>query len=428
MSVMPGPERTARRRLTPALVALSLALMAPAFSGSPSLASSFQPEVKFDGLKRTKPQHLRSLLDECLEEQGVHRLAAVDQAELDQCLMNSELFSAVSSSIDDVISVTVKERWTLIPLPYFRSQEDSTSVGAFLMESNFLGRGQLLVLGATFGSLGNSYFFVHRDPSVAGTNWISRLMYIQDQGDIFLYEGDEKAGGYYQKEKTFSIAPGYEFTPSLEGNLILGYTDRDFDDAESFGTVPEPYHFWSAGIGLELDRTDFKFYFREGHKVELEILHQFARSGDGDPAPSWQFRWDWHRTLIGRNVAKLNVESVGIGSDSVVDSFKVGGHKALRGVQDKGLWAQYLAGAVLDYHLPLREGRFGTWAAGPFLSYALYRPPGGLDANGWQDTVAYGVGLFYYLRKIAFPGIGIIVGKNEDFSGNFVSVQIGFSR
>ena len=93
MSVMPGPERTARRRLTPALVALSLALMAPAFSGSPSLASSFQPEVKFDGLKRTKPQHLRSLLDECLEEQGVHRLAAVDQAELDQCLMNSELLA-----------------------------------------------------------------------------------------------------------------------------------------------------------------------------------------------------------------------------------------------------------------------------------------------------------------------------------------------
>ena len=100
----------------------------------------------------------------------------------------------------------------------------------------------------------------------------------------------------------------------------------------------------------------------------------------------------------------------------------------LRGVQDKRLWAQYLAGAVIDYHLPLREGRFGTWAAGPFLSYALYLPPEGLDVNGWEDTMAYGIGLFYYLKKVAFPGIGILAGKNDDFSGSFVSVQIGFAR
>ena len=37
-------------------------------------------------------------------------------------------------------------------------------------------------------------------------------------------------------------------------------------------------------------------------------------------------------------------------------------------------------------------------------------------------------GLFYYLRKVAFPGIGIVAGRNEDFSGSFVSVQIGISR
>lgn len=406
------------------LLALLLAVVPP---GEAS-ASSFRPEVRFEGLKRTKPQHLRSLLDECLEEQGVTSLSAVDRPELDQCLMNSELFSAVSSSVEDVLTVTVKERWTLIPLPFFRSQEDSTSIGAFLMESNFLGRGQLLVLGATFGSLGNNYFLMFQDPSLGYTDWTLKVMYFQDEGDIFLYQGDDKAGGYYQKEQTVSLGPGYEFTPHLEGHVLLGYTDRDFDDAESFGTVPEPYHFWSAGLGLELDRTDFKFYFREGHKVEFELRQQFARSGDGDPAFSGELRWDWHRTLIGRNVVKLNVEAAGISSDSVEDSFKAGGRKGLRGVQDKGLWAQYLAGAVLDYHLPLREGRFGTWAAGPFLSYALYRPPESLDANGWEDTMAYGVGLFFYLKKVAFPGIGIIAGKNDDFSGSFVSVQIGFAR
>jgi len=42
--------------------------------------------------------------------------------------------------------------------------------------------------------------------------------------------------------------------------------------------------------------------------------------------------------------------------------------------------------------------------------------------------MADGVGLFYYLRKVAFPGIGIVAGRNEDFSDSFVSVQVGFSR
>ena len=100
--------------------------------------------------------------------------------------------------------------------------------------------------------------------------------------------------------------------------------------------------------------------------------------------------------------------------------------RSLWRVQDKGLWVQYLAGALLEYHLPLHQGRWGTWAAGPFASYAYYKPAEGSTEEGWQDTAAYGLGLFYYLKRIAFPGVGIVAGRNEDFSGNFVTFQLGF--
>lgn len=113
-----------------------------------------------------------------------------------------------------------------------------------------------------------------------------------------------------------------------------------------------------------------------------------------------------------------------VDSDAAVDSFQLGGRNSLRGVQDKGLWVQYLAGAVVDYHLPLWEGRWGIWAAGPFLSYAYYKQAAADD--GWQDTFSYGMGLFYYLKKVAFPGVGIVAGRNENFSGNFVTFQLGF--
>ena len=383
-------------------------------------------EMRIEGNKRTKSDHIRYLARDCLEEQGAESIGIVNGPELEQCLMNSELFTEISVSTDEFLTISVKDRWTLIPLPYVRSQEDSTNIGGFVMDSNFLGRGQLVVLGATFGSLGNTYFAMLRDPSVAFTDWTSRAMYIHDFGDIFRYEGDVKVDGYHQKEQILSLAPGYQFTSDLEGRIFLGYTTRDYDEAEDFETVPEDYRFWSAGLGVEYDATDYKFYFREGHRVEVEIRHQFARSGEGDPTLSGEIEWDWQLPFPGRNALKISFEGIAVDSDSPVDSFQLGGRKSLRGVQDKGLWVQYLAGAVADYHLPLWEGRWGTWAAGPFASYAYYKPAAGESEAGWQDTVSYGVGLFYYLKKIAFPGVGIVAGRNEDFSGNFVTFQLGF--
>ena len=389
-------------------------------------AGAAEPEMRIEGNKRTKSDHIRYLSRECLDEQGVKGFVDFDGPKLEQCLMNSELFTEVSVSTDEALTISVTDRWTLIPLPYVRSQEDSTNIGGFVMDSNFLGRGQLIVLGATFGSLGNTYFAMLRDPSVAFTDWTSRVMYIQDFGDIFRYEGDVKVDGYRQKEQILSLSPGYQFTTDLEGRATLGYTTRDYEDAENFETVPEDYRFWSAGLGIELDATDYKFYFREGHRVEAKIRHQFARSGEGDPTLSGEVEWDWQLPFPGRNALKISFEGMAVDSDAPVDSFQLGGRKSLRGVQDKGLWVQYLAGAVVDYHLPLWEGRWGTWAAGPFASYAYYKPAAGESDAGWQDTASYGVGLFYYLKKIAFPGVGIVAGRNEDFLGNFVTFQLGF--
>ena len=415
----PAVPGIGRRRGSALLLTLALSLAAGA-------AGAAELEMEIECNQRTRSDHIRYLVRDCLEEQGAEGLEDIDGPKLEQCLMNSELFTEANVSTDEVLTISVSDRWTLIPLPFVRSQEDSTNIGGFVMDSNFLGRGQLIVLGATFGSLGSSYFAMLRDPSVAFTDWTSRVVYIQDFGDILRYRGGAKSDGYHQKERTLSLSPGYQFTTGLEGRIVLGYTTRDYGTAEAFETVPEDYRYWSAGLGVTYDAADYKFYFRDGHRVKAEIQHQFARRGEGDPTLSGEVGWDWQLPFPGRNVLKISCEGMAVNSDAAVDSFQLGGRKSLQGVQDKGLWVQYLAGAVVDYHIPLREGRWGTWAAGPFASYAIYRPAADDAGGGWQDTISYGLGISYYLKKVAFPGIGIVVGKNEDFSGNFVTLQIGF--
>ena len=351
---------------------LVLALLLPRAVG----AGAAEPTMRIEGNKRTKSDHIGYLTRECLDEQGAPGLGDVDSPKLEQCLMNSELFTEVKVTADDVLTIAVSDRWTLVPLPFVRSQEDSTSFGVFVMDSNFLGRGQLIVLGAMFGSLGNSYIAMLRDPSVAFTDWTSRAMYHQDSSDIFRYEGSEKVDGYHQKEKNLSLAAGNQFTPDFEGRFVLGYKARDYDEAGDFIPPPEDYRFWTAGLAMEIDAADYHLYFRKGHRVEGEIRHQFARSG-GDPTLSGLVEGDWQLPFPGRNVLKINFEGMAVDSDAAVDSFQLGGKNSLRGVQEKGIWAQYLAGAVADYHIPLRQGRWGTWAAGPFAAYARFKPASG---------------------------------------------------
>jgi outer membrane protein assembly factor BamA len=405
---------------TAVLMMLSAAALATAATGLDN--------VRFEGYRRTRPDHLKAITEKCLDLQGAPTLTAVERPALEQCLTNSKLFSDVSVTVDQELLVSVKERWTLIPFPYFRSQKDTTNYGFFAFESNFLGRGQLLGVGATFGSLGNTYMFFLRDPSVAHTDWTSMLFYRQERGDMYRYRKENKADGYYLREQTFSVVPGFQFSRYLEGRFYLSYTDRSFEEVEPFESFPANYDFWSAGLGLKLDTTNFKFYSNEGHEVNLQVMQELLRSGDGEPALRFGLSWEWHQPFIGRNVAKLRVDGMAVDSEEREDSFQFGGQHGLRGVQEKGIWAQYLGGAVLDYQIPFWSGRYGTVAAGPFLSGAVYLPAGeGVDEE-WLSTFSYGLGIFFYLREVAFPGIGITIGRNEEFSGNYISIQIGFTQ
>ena len=134
---------------------------------------------------------------------------------------------------------------------------------------------------------------------------------------------------------------------------------------------PEDYHFWVTGPTLEFDFTEYKFYFQQGHRVELALNQQFARSGGGRDATGYQLTYDWQQRLGWRNVLKLNAVVAGTSSADLRDSYKIGGDGPLRGIEGGGLWVRHAAGAALDYQIPLWQGDFGTWAAGPRSTWAL---------------------------------------------------------
>src|SRR5450756_2492527 len=72
--------------------------------------------ISVEGAARTKPRVVESLLEKCLEKKGYTTWDAVSGVELAQCIRNSRLFKEVEVKVEQSkISVSVADRWTLIP-------------------------------------------------------------------------------------------------------------------------------------------------------------------------------------------------------------------------------------------------------------------------------------------------------------------------
>lgn len=408
-------RRSRHPRLAPPATALLLA---------PALGWALSP-VEVEGNRKTTDGYLTDLVHECLEDQGGVTPAAADAAALRQCVLDSELFSEVEVGIEEgAVRLRVEERWSLIPVPYFSSQRDSTSIGLFVFDRNFLGRGKQAVAGASTGDRGGTFFLLYRDPGIAFSDWTARVSALQSRDDIYLYDGEDEQQGYARREQAVRVAAGYAFDRRLELGWGLGYADRSYDTLDDFTLSPEDYDFAFTGPELTYKDQRFRFYFREGHQLRLRAERQLERSDAGDEATSYELRYEFQYHAFARHAVKLQFEAFGTDSGDLRDAFLLGAEPGWRGVERNGVWAQHAWSVAFDYQVPVLEGRFGTWVVGPFADAARFQDADGIASP--ERSESYGLGSFLYLKRIALPGVGIVAGRNEQYLGGFVSVQIGF--
>jgi|GEM_PF-2269986 len=399
-------------------------VLASTLYAMPVLPSALEPQLYVEGNNKTKLSYLKARLDECLEEQNVLQWDAVDSSELSQCILDTKVFSEVDLDIDaPVVKLTVKERWTIIPIPFVRAQRDSNRYGFFLLDSNFLGRGKQAVIGASTGNRGNTFFTLYRDPAIFYSKWTGLLKYKKGQEDYFRYEVDAEIDGYSEKEDTGELRFGYKLSPWLEAALQMEITKRRFNTLEPFNLSLEDYRFIYLGPFLGFDHTDFHFYFQEGNKFRLELGTQIYRDDAASHVAQYQLVYDWQHAVYRKHALQLHVESRAKNTDDVRDSFKLGSNLGFRGVETAGIWAKQAHSISVDYKIPFLDIKFGTWTVGPFTDYARFKE---FDAGSNKESFAYGISTFMFLKKIALPGIGIVVGRNSNYLGDFVSLSVGF--
>jgi hypothetical protein len=381
-------------------------------------------EVVAEGNRKTKISYLESLVKKCVEMDDTEGWDSLDTAGLGQCILNSRHFASSRASAEEpVIRLRLEERVTLIPIPYFSSDRESTAAGGFLFESNLLGYGKGLWAGGSISTEGDSFMFFYSDPYVFFSDWSMSIGIKRGRNDIYSTFRDTEYSGHELEELDYGLYVGYRFLNHAKVYFTLNLTDRQYSPLGPY-TSPADYEFADLGTTLSYKNANYKLYFNKGFQASASYAHQVYRS-DGSEKPSrFSAEASWERNTIDTHALQLAVNYQSVFKAGERDTLRLGNKKGFRGISGNGLWARNAAAASIDYHIPFLKRKHGVWTIAPFVDYGMYNPVHSLPEDWF---VAYGVGAYMYLNTFAIPGIGIVAGHNDNFMGSFLTVSAGMS-
>lgn len=380
-------------------------------------------EIKIKGNSRTQKIYINNLIQDCLEDGKVHSWKESNPATLEQCILNSKIFAEAHVRIKEpVIDVELKERWTLVPIPYVFSSGDDNTLGIFLMENNLFGLGKKGGLGGSLSSNGNSYFLYYYDPLLMFSDWSYSLRIGNKILEPVLEHDDHEYYSYEMEEFSYGLNIGKKILLS-DLWLSLGISGKESRyNKVNLYQQPEDYDSFSGKIKVLYKDTDFKFFFNEGLEVDFEYEMQVNRSDDKAKTKNWNLTIDWQKQFVANNAIQLQLQLQEIGDATLGDALLHGGSKGFRGIEHQGLWVNSAWSISLDYQVPVKSYGYGIWTIAPFFDIASFDP---VIDMATESVISCGMGGYLYLKNIAFPGVGLVFGHNNEFGGVFVSFSLG---
>lgn len=370
---------------------------------------SYAADWNFKGNNRTQDRYLKYLADTCV----------MASQPIEQCLLNTQLFSNVKV---DGNTISVDERWTLIPVPSMSSGSSGSSYGLYLMERNFLGMGKFAMVGGSLGSQGNSLLLFYKDTNFFHSNWTSHVILHAAKSDQKAYLRREVVESFVEDEKYLKLGLGYKLTPKFEVGWGIAYVNSHYQELDA-RSLPGPVHSLMSSISGEYKGSDFKLYFNEGLDAKIEFLSDVDRSDEKSSVHRVYGDLRYQKNLYLNHAAQFSLSVAGSTTSTMKTIDKVGGKPGLRGIEKGGLWADRYGAFSCDYQFPISELEYGTWTIAPFFDSGIFSSPYTNHINQFQS---FGVGGYLFLRQVALPGLGLVVGRNPRFMGNFMTVAIGF--
>jgi hypothetical protein len=329
----------------------------------------------------------------------------------------------IRESDDVTIELSLEEKWTIIPLPMFYSNGETTVYGIYILESNFMGYGKTIFTGGTYSEKSKSAIFGFIDPSICGTQFAANLFLIYKDSINQSGDMDELIySEYSSKQKTARVDAGYSLINGIRLFISGGYHDGIVDRhyTGSFN-APVSKKFYLTGGVARFDFLKYYEYFYYGFKGEIKCYAHIPVEHEQEYNTA-EYKIDYSHEIF--NFHRITLFSAGsAGSRPDVLEERIGGKTGTRTLPVDIIAADNYINYSAVYEYPFFRFSRGAvtllcfWEQGIFnrdnLPYENYYGPGG--------------GILLYLKRIAFPAVGFNYARNLTTGNNEFSVNIGFT-
>jgi hypothetical protein len=381
--------------------------------------------VVYEGNKRTRD----STLGELTGISAGMLLSDIDPEAAKQSLMKSGIFSAadISASVDAgkaVVTVSIREKWTFIPVPSLSFGSDGWSAGLSVLEFNFLGLRKTLVVSGSASNLGLDGVVAYSDPrflhskssfrAFASYGHASREAQYMDGASYASFDETTADGG-------LSVQYPSEGKLFAELDLTLRYTGMGSEAATLYGLYEDSLVLIPA-IGINYDGRKNVGYREAGPSASATYTHGFRV--EGFPA---------YDSLEASAEASLDAFLGGFLEIGAIGRYGDRSFQALGSLSGPGYrtlpqgytYSPKNATAYANFMLPFIKAGWSVMEIGPFYEGGTYTT----GLAGDTTEFFHGPGLCYrlYLRDVAIPAVEVGAAYNLPAGKFVVSVNIGLS-
>ncbi len=365
-------------------------------------------------------------------------LSELALAQVKQRLLNLRLFEIVEVTGRDLataptITIRVKERWTLFPIPFISTSSRGVQGGVFLLETNLFGRNKTVVVGGSYASWGAAAFTLYRDPSVLGSRFTLRANAIYAVNDRERRVAGDVVASYRDRRLDLMLLPGVQLTRRLNlsaGGCANRSRGERHDGAAAAALPPMALAGgWQHGpaAAAEYRGSDFRTYYEDGLLVTAAYRQARQALGAERDVLDLSGRVQYTRELVPGHASSAVMQADLIdGGSAALDVRLLGGRVGSRGFEKDSLWIDRAATLTFEHQVPFFVRGWGIWTALAFvdLGGTSLTGPSGRQTDLFINP---GAGLRLYLPRTSFPAVGLDVSYSTDSGEVFTSVAVGVS-
>jgi hypothetical protein len=382
--------------------------------------------VSISGLKRTRLSTAERPLMQFIGTEADE----LDTNEVWAAVIDTGILEPLSVEVQDaesgkkILSVAVREKWSIFPVPVFVAGTGGMSAGGAIYNANAFGLNDKLFLAGLYYSGGwlVAGGYIHAPPGGRVPGWSAMASYSREER----HDKDQRGGDLRRFDlDTISVRAGLnsyllENSELLSASAHFSYAQKILQNPEKAMNGPDGgIHLFGAGGGLSLRKTSWDGYFLSQQEASLQ--YSFYMAQDVSWFQAIHLRGIWEKSLVPG--FRFNVRTSVVFEPGVPILFESPPFAAEVTILPRYFSARHYAGAsagLEKYLFKISAGTFSISAA-----YQAVYSKGSILGDSFDHGVT---GMFcFYLSQLAIPAVGVGFAYNVQEGYLQGSFSIGMS-